>query len=71
MHRNPSILVWLPYNETYLVADAISVRITRDSVLINTVRKRKIDIREYVTFPTARNNKDVCFLVNTISKDES
>lgn len=70
MCRDSSIVVWLRDKEKNLVADAIVVSASRDTVRITTTRKGGKTIRKYVPLPKTSNYRTICFMVNRLSEGE-
>ena len=49
MHRDPSVLVWLPDYEKDLAPDAIMVHGTGNTIYLDLLREGARNIREYVS----------------------
>lgn len=68
--NNPPVVVRLPDIEENLVAGALSLRVTGDSLYIATVWEGKTDIRKYDTLPEAYDDQAICIVVNRPGTEE-
>lgn len=68
--RDSSVVVWLPDEETYMAADAISLYITGTTICIEYVREGEANFRKHESLSEAYDDAAICIVVNRTREDE-
>ena len=66
MCRDSSELVWIPYNQTNVVANAFRIYITGNSIFVNTVWEGEIIVRKYESFTEVCDDLHTRRMVNKL-----
>ena len=69
MHRNTSVLVWIPDNKENLASNDFWISITRDSISVTAIREGEVNFREYESFSTLCDDLHIREMANKPSGD--